>query len=193
MILAAHSLHTIHPHHPPCASSSFLMASITLFQADVYDRMSPPLSFLLVGFGLPGMLVMMQLAQLAPQVLASRHTQQFLDIPGGQTLVRIALGIELLGITECANAVRLLVEWGCCASSTRFMRVPSTPCAASSEQAWKAVAVHPSDVEDGAVAGGKHEGIESGSSEGGAASTPTAAATATATVTMNPLLNRSAK
>ena len=32
------------------------------------DAMDPTVSFLLVGLGLPGMLVMMQLAQLAPQV-----------------------------------------------------------------------------------------------------------------------------
>ena len=65
----------------------------------MYDSsaMDPTLSFLLVGLGLPGMLVMMQLAQLAPQVLASRHTKQFFNIPFAALLVGLALLIELFG------------------------------------------------------------------------------------------------
>ena len=161
------------------------MASITLYQADVYDRMNPTLAFLLVGFGLPGMLVMMQLAQLAPQVLASRHTKQFLDITGGRALVRVALGIELLGITECANAVRLLVERCCCAAKSQFARVPSTPFV-TSEPAWKAV-----DVEDGEGVRGRGGSHASYSNKEGV-SAATATPTATATATMNPLLTRPA-
>ena len=157
------------------------MASITLFQADVYDRMNPTLAFLLVGFGLPGMLVMMQLAQLAPQVLASRHTKQFLDIPGGRTIVRVALGIELLGITECANAVCLLVEWCCCTST--FTRVSSSShltslsmSMSSSERSWQEMDTPLYDVEDRAQSG------RSGCTTDSLASSPRST-----TVTMNPI------
>lgn len=146
------------------------MASITLFQAPQYDQMNPTLSFLLVGFGLPGMLVMMQLAQLAPQVLASRHTKQFLDIPGGRGLVALALGIELLGITECANAVKLLVE-RCC-------------CAAQVVSQWKPIDSHPSDIEDGGDEA-KRLRMEDGTDD-------SSKVPSTATATTNPLLVASA-
>jgi hypothetical protein len=44
----------------------FLMATITLFEG--YDNLPSGWYFLLVGLGLPGMIVTMQVAQLAPQV-----------------------------------------------------------------------------------------------------------------------------
>ena len=170
------------------------MASITLFQAPLYDRMNPTLAFLLVGFGLPGMLVMMQVAQLAPQVLASRHTKQFLDIPGGRALVRLALTIELLGITECANAVKLLIERCCCGSRVQF--------GGGSRPAWKAVESHPRDVEDGAEAESAVAAVATvaavaavaavAKKAGGTSGRGVSGATASSAETMNPLLTKSA-
>ena len=60
------------------------------------------LGFLLVGLGLPGMLATMQLAQLAPQVLAGRNDRAFLGLPLAALLVRFALCIEKLGLTRSA-------------------------------------------------------------------------------------------
>ena len=60
------------------------------------------LGFLLVGLGLPGMLATMQLAQLAPQVLAGRNDRAFLGLPLAAMLVRVALCIEKLGLTRSA-------------------------------------------------------------------------------------------
>jgi hypothetical protein len=49
-----------------CVPMGFLIATITLFEA--YENLYPALYFILVGLGIPGMLVTMQVAQLAPQV-----------------------------------------------------------------------------------------------------------------------------
>jgi len=58
--------------------------------------------FLLVGLGLPAMLATMQLAQLAPQVLAGRDARAFLSLPLASLLVRLALCVEKLGLTRSA-------------------------------------------------------------------------------------------
>lgn len=58
--------------------------------------------FLLVGLGLPAMLATMQLAQLAPQVLAGRDPRAFLSLPLASLLVRFALCVEKLGLTRSA-------------------------------------------------------------------------------------------
>jgi hypothetical protein len=49
----------------------FLMATITLFEG--YGNLPSGWYFLLVGLGLPGMIVTMQVAQLAPQVFWRTH------------------------------------------------------------------------------------------------------------------------
>jgi hypothetical protein len=49
-----------------CVSMGFLISTITLFEA--YENLNPALYFILVGLGLPGMLVTMQVARMAPQV-----------------------------------------------------------------------------------------------------------------------------
>jgi len=56
------------------------------------------------------MLVTMQVAQLAPQVLGSAHTGAFLRLPGALGVVYLALGVELLGLTQCAFLLKGLVS-----------------------------------------------------------------------------------
>lgn len=104
--------------------SGFFIAQITFFTTG-HETLNPVLYYLLVGLGIPGMLVTMQLAQLAPQILANRHPKQFLALPGAGLLVRIALLIEQLGLTRCAFVLRNTVE--CIAgNSCRFGDSPYT-------------------------------------------------------------------
>ena len=88
----------------------FLVASITHFTSCDALRLNYTQCLFLVGLGLPGMLVTMQLAQLAPQVLASKNNKSFLQLPGAFCLVYFALAIELLGITEFAFLFRRAIE-----------------------------------------------------------------------------------
>jgi uncharacterized protein YqhQ len=87
--------------------TNFFVANLTLFAG--YES-NPLWYFLLVVLNLPGMLLTMQLCQLAPQVLASGQSKKMLRLPLGSLLIRLALAVEKLGITECAFVVIRLIE-----------------------------------------------------------------------------------
>lgn len=108
----------------------FLIANITLFDK-YYGMMSPSLFFLLVGLGIPGMLVTMQVAQLAPQVLASNHTGAFLRLPSASMVVYAALAIECLGLTQCAYLVQSVVQGCVCQRSAKYANATLSPLFAS--------------------------------------------------------------
>lgn len=77
----------------------FLVAQITHFGLLPMSGFPPVVKFLLVGFGLPAVLVLLQFSQLAPQLLAESNNDTFLSLPGAFLLVYVALTIEKLGIT----------------------------------------------------------------------------------------------
>jgi len=71
------------------------------------------INFLLIKLNLPSMLVMMQLSQLAPQVLANSYIKSFLSLIGANLIVTISLYIEVLGLTQASYVLRALVERTC--------------------------------------------------------------------------------
>lgn len=89
--------------------AGFFIAQITFFSTG-HETLSPILYYILIGLGLPGMLLTIQLAQLAPQIIASRHPRRFLALPGARSLVRLGLLIDQLGFTRCAFVLRSTVE-----------------------------------------------------------------------------------
>ena len=96
----------------------FLMSNITLFHFE-NNTMPAFLYFIVVKLNLPSMLVLMQLSQLTPQVLASKHIKQFLSLIGSSVLVLLALQIEIFGFTQAAYVLRALCEKVCFFNSNK--------------------------------------------------------------------------
>ena len=91
----------------------FLISNITRFHSEMYEKMPILINFLLIKLNLPSMLVMMQLSQLAPQVLANSYIKSFLSLIGANLLVKISLYIEVLGLTQASYVLRALIERTC--------------------------------------------------------------------------------
>jgi hypothetical protein len=83
----------------------FLVAQITHFGLLPMTGFPPFLKFILVGFSLPAVLVMLQFSQLAPQLLAESNNDAFLSLPGAFSLVYAALTIEKLGVTYVTTLI----------------------------------------------------------------------------------------
>ena len=81
----------------PCG---FVVAQITSFTSFPSKGMSQGLYFIVVVFGLPAVLVLLQLSQLAPQLLAEGHGKMFLSLPGAFSFVYSALCVEKLGVVS---------------------------------------------------------------------------------------------
>jgi hypothetical protein len=80
----------------------FLTAQITQFTYFPSGILPYGIYYILIIIGFPGIMVLLQLAQLIPQLIAENHSVKFLGIPGAYYLVRLALCIEKLGITDYA-------------------------------------------------------------------------------------------
>eukprot|EP01036_Dinobryon_divergens_P024224 gene24224-32655_t len=91
----------------------FLVAQITHFgRTPVWS--DPVLYFIVVIVGLPGILTLLQFAQLTPQLLAEAHSEVFLRLPGGFLLVSCAFAVEQLGITQITTVAVTAMEALCC-------------------------------------------------------------------------------
>lgn len=88
----------------------FLVAQITHFSK--YPRSGWPtiLYDLVIVTGLPGVLVLLQFAQLAPQLLGEENNMRFMNLVGGYSLVNIALAIENIGITDFAWVLYKIID-----------------------------------------------------------------------------------
>ena len=91
----------------------FLISNITRFHSEMYEKMPVLINFLLIKLNLPSMLVMMQLSQLAPQVLANSYIKSFLSLIGANLIVKLSLYIEVLGLTQASYVLRALIERTC--------------------------------------------------------------------------------
>ena len=90
----------------------FLIASITHFGYYPIGILSPTVDFLLTGFGLPVVIILLQFSQLTPQLLAEKFGSMFLKLPGSMQMVQLALFIELFGITSVVSYfVELIKTW----------------------------------------------------------------------------------
>mmetsp|Transcript_22127 Transcript_22127/g.37466 ORF Transcript_22127/g.37466 Transcript_22127/m.37466 type:complete len:620 (+) Transcript_22127:270-2129(+) len=78
----------------------FLFAQLTHFSRFPADHLPSYLYYPLVTIGLPGILVLLQFAQLAPQLLAEEKNVPFLGMRGAYVLTKVALAVESLGITN---------------------------------------------------------------------------------------------
>lgn len=89
----------------PCG---FIISNVYLFKS--YEYLDDFSHFCLIGLGLPGMLVTMQLVQLAPQVLSGQFMREFLNLPCASSLVYFAVLVEKLGLTQSAYLITELFQ-----------------------------------------------------------------------------------
>jgi hypothetical protein len=91
----------------------FIVAQITHFGNFPQDMLDPFTYFLLVNIGLPGILTLLIFSQLAPQLLAEAHSNDFMSLPGSFILVYVALAIEKLGITSITPLILEILQYDC--------------------------------------------------------------------------------
>lgn len=103
----------------------FLMSNITLFHFE-NNTMPSVIYFIVVNLNIPSMLILMQLSQLTPQVLANKYIKKFLSLLGSNVLVLLALQIEIFGLTQAAYVLRSFCEKSCFLNSFKqpFSPVP---------------------------------------------------------------------
>lgn len=93
---------------------NFLVAQLTHFSGFPKNLLPDYVYFPVIVAGIPGVLLLLQFAQLAPQLLAETHSMKFMNLRGSFSLVYIALCIENVGITEFAWVLYNVVSFFCC-------------------------------------------------------------------------------
>jgi hypothetical protein len=78
----------------------FVFAHFTHFVHLNRDNYNAVAYFLIVEAGLPGVLILLQFAQLTPQLLAEQNSIPFMNIPGNYLLSLWTLQLEKLGIVN---------------------------------------------------------------------------------------------
>lgn len=92
----------------------FIVAQVTSFNKFPTDLLDPVSYALLIDVGLPGILVLLQFAQLCPQLLAESHGMSFMSLRGGYSLVYGALMIEKFGLTSFVWLLYVGMDRFCC-------------------------------------------------------------------------------
>lgn len=92
----------------------FIVAQVTSFNKFPKDLLDPVSYALLIDVGLPGILVLLQFAQLCPQLLAESHGKSFMSLRGGYSLVYGALMIEKFGLTSFVWLLYVGMDRFCC-------------------------------------------------------------------------------
>ena len=72
--------------------------------------MSSTAYIMLVGLGLPGMLILLQFAQLTPQLAAESDGVGFMNKRGCFALAYVALAIEKLGLTSFSWVLYAVID-----------------------------------------------------------------------------------
>lgn len=90
----------------------FLFAQLTHYSRYSTDTswLPPALYFPVITVGIPGIVILLQLAQLAPQLVAEKNPTYFMNMIGCYSLAYTALCIESVGITDAAWVVYKTVE-----------------------------------------------------------------------------------
>lgn len=88
----------------------FLIAQLTHFEGLHKENFPGGLYFVVVTAGIPGVLILLQFAQLTPQLLAQQNSIPFLNLPGAYVLVLWTLGVESLGLVNFTWIVYFFVD-----------------------------------------------------------------------------------
>ena len=102
---------------------SFLIAQLTTFSSLSTDEVFPLLSnndgttvsntstvsntlfYIFFQSGLPGVIVTVTFAQLLPSIFSKQYPEQFLNVLGVHSVIKVALAIERLGIVKFVNVI----------------------------------------------------------------------------------------
>lgn len=88
----------------------FIIAQITNFSGLPTEDIDGGLYGLLVNVGLPGILAMLQFAQLCPQLLSEEFSMAFMNLPGCFSLMCTSMVIEKLGLISFVWLLLAVVE-----------------------------------------------------------------------------------
>ena len=92
----------------------FVIAQLTHFERLNPDNFGKGLYFLIVVVGIPGVLILLQFAQLTPQLLAQQNNVAFLNLPGAYLLVLWTMAVESLGLVNFTWIMYFLVDRTIC-------------------------------------------------------------------------------
>ena len=90
---------------------AFVISNITQLSNYPSNQMAPFLFTFIITFGLPGVLMFVQFAQLAPQLIADEYNIDFMNMRGSYSIIYTALCIESLGITNCTWVLYGMVNY----------------------------------------------------------------------------------
>lgn len=96
----------------------FFIASLTHFIGLNEDYMPFGLYFIVVTAGLPGVMILLQVAQLTPQLLAEENNVAFINLPGSYVLAQWALFVESFGIVNVTWILYHVVDKLLCRSNS---------------------------------------------------------------------------
>ena len=99
----------------------FFIASLTHFIGLNEDQMPYGLYFILVTAGLPGVMILLQVAQLTPQLLAEQNNIAFINLPGSYVLAKWALFVESFGIVNVTWLIYYALDKVLCRSNLNSM------------------------------------------------------------------------
>lgn len=80
---------------------AFIISNITQLNHFPTNKLDSFLYACIITFGLPGVLIFVQFAQLAPQLIADEYKIDFMNMRGSYCIIYLALCVESLGITNC--------------------------------------------------------------------------------------------
>ena len=109
---------------------NFIVAQLTHFSGFPSDLLPSFLYYLIIVVGLPGVLVLLQFAQLTPQLLAEKNSSSFMNMRGGYSVVYTALAIEKLGLTDFSWVLYAFINNGFCA----FFAISASPTSSSGQK-----------------------------------------------------------
>ena len=98
----------------------FFIASLTHFVGLKEESLPYGLYFIIVTAGLPGVMILLQVAQLTPQLLAEQNNIAFINLPGCYLLARWALLVESFGIVNVTWLFYFTIDKLFCGGAKRF-------------------------------------------------------------------------
>lgn len=91
----------------------FLNAQVTTYTKMKHELASIPefLFILIIETGFPGVLVVLAFGQLMPQLIASTHPITFMNLPGANFVIQLALCFEAIGVTHFSWVLTFITKW----------------------------------------------------------------------------------
>jgi hypothetical protein len=90
--------------------TGFLIAQMTTFEHWSSDGYNPILFYIVVKSGLVGVLLVLSVGQLMPELLAQEFPLRFMNLPGSYTIGAISLYADSVCVGHCAWAIYFMTK-----------------------------------------------------------------------------------